>query len=94
MPNHIKTLAAIIAAAFAVAGLGNVTTASAGTASPGTSASDSSTLISVPVAQVCHYRRFTIGVGSARGWPCFVAARRQFTAAANGADESANGGRS
>jgi hypothetical protein len=68
MAHHVKRLAAVLAAVFAVAGLGSVAAASAGTASPGTSAIvPSDTLINVPAAQVCHYHRFRVGVWAQPG---------------------------
>lgn len=67
MAHHIKRLAAVLAAVFAVAGLGPVAAASAGTASPGTRAVPYDTLINVPAARVCHYHRFTVGVWAQPG---------------------------
>lgn len=67
MPHHIRRLAALVAAAFAFAGLGPVAAASTGTASPGSSASPSATLISEPATHVCHYHRFRVGVWAQPG---------------------------
>jgi hypothetical protein len=67
MAHHIKRLAAVLAAVFAVAGLGPVAAASAGTASLGTSALPYDTLINVPATRVCHYHRFTVGVWAQPG---------------------------
>jgi hypothetical protein len=67
MAHHIKRLAAVLAAVFAVAGLGSVAAASAGTVSPGTSALISATLINVPATQVCQDQRFTVGVWAQSG---------------------------
>jgi hypothetical protein len=67
MAHHIKRLAAVLAAVFAVAGLGPVVAASAGTASPGTRVVPYDTLINVPATRVCHYHRFTVGVWAQPG---------------------------
>lgn len=76
MAHHIKRLAAVLAVVVAVAGLGSVAAASAATASPGTSALVSATLINVPATQVCHYHRLTVGVWAQPGtsWAnwCYV----------------------
>lgn len=68
MPHRIKRIAAVLAAAFTIAGLGSVAAASAGTAAPATSASvPSSTLINFPATHVCRYHRFTVGVWAQPG---------------------------
>jgi hypothetical protein len=67
MPHRIRRLAVDLAAVLAIAGLGSVAAASAGTVSPGTGASRSATLINVPAARICHYHRFKVGVWAQPG---------------------------
>jgi hypothetical protein len=82
MPHRFPRLAAVLTAAFAIAGLGTVAAAAAGTASPrtashrpashlaasaGTSAPAAGTLINRPAAQVCHGQRFTVGAWAQPG---------------------------
>ena len=67
MLQHIKRVAAALAAAFIVAAPGTAPVASASNASPGGSASGSATLIAAPPARVCHYHRFEVGVWAQPG---------------------------
>lgn len=82
MPHRIARLAAVLTAAFTIAGLSSAAAAAAGTASPrtvpprtashraashGASGPTAGTLINRPTAQVCHGQRFTVGAWAQPG---------------------------